>query len=282
MSSDDAVVEWRLSGFGDEIDPDPRVQCAVLSALGARHIEVRSAWDTNIVEMHAERLRVLHEIIEEAGMGVSAIASPVGKSRLSEPIDVEAARLDRAVRAAHELGAPFIRIFSFWRCEDDGADARDLVVERLGVLAERATAEGLVLVHENEKDIYGDTPDRVLDLVAAVDSPGLRVAWDSANYVQVGAQPHTDGFAKLAPYVAYLQVKDARASDGAVVAAGEGDGEVEETVRALVERGYAGFASLEPHLGVAHAFGGFTGPFDYGRAARAFRTIAERSGVVLT
>src|ERR1035437_4690648 len=46
--TDPRSVSWQLSGFGDEIDADPRVQVAVLQALGANHIDVRSAWDTNM------------------------------------------------------------------------------------------------------------------------------------------------------------------------------------------------------------------------------------------
>ncbi len=40
------TVQWSLSGFADEIDADPRVQAAVMRALGASHIEVRGVWDT--------------------------------------------------------------------------------------------------------------------------------------------------------------------------------------------------------------------------------------------
>jgi sugar phosphate isomerase/epimerase len=275
-------VTWNLSGFGDEVDPDPRVQCAVLLALGARHIEVRSAWGVNIVELEDDRLAELGTIIREAGLGVSAIASPIGKSELSDPVENELARLDRALHAAALLGSRYIRIFSFW--QQDGvpvADMRDEVMRRLSLFAERAQAAGVVLLHENEKHIYGDVPERVLDIVRTVDSPALRLAWDNANFVQVGVRPASDGFAQLAPYVDYLQVKDARVETGDVVPAGEGDGELAETVTGLRDRGFVGFASLEPHLTAQTSLGGFTGPWGYGLAARAFRTITDNAGVTL-
>ncbi len=93
----------------------------------------------------------------------------------------------------------------------------------------------------------GDTPKRVLDIMESVSSPALRIAWDEANFVQVGVRPYTEGYAKLRPYLAYLQVKDALATTGEVVPSGEGDGELEATIGALKADGYAGFASLEPH-----------------------------------
>lgn len=276
------TVTWELSGFGDEVDSDPRLQCAVLLALGASHIEVRSAWDTNIVELDDARLAELDGIIRAAGLGVSAIASPIGKSDLTQPIEFELGRLDRAIVAAGVLCAKYIRIFSFWQVEGIPVeDIRDEVIARMRRLAERAEQGGVVLLHENEKDIYGDTPERVLDIVQSVESPALRLAWDNANFVQVGARPFTDGFAALAPYVDYLQVKDASIATGEVVPAGEGDGELLQTITGLRDRGFRGFASLEPHLTDTNSLGGFTGPAAYGRAARAFRTLTDHAGVTL-
>lgn len=273
---------WTLSGFGDEIDPDPVVQIAVLQALGAGHIEVRSAWGTNIVELDPDRLAQLKIILDQRGMAVSAIASPIGKVDVAQPIAAELKRLDAAIDAAQRLGAGFIRIFSFYRAEGLAVEAiRDQVIDHLGALAERAEQAGLVLLHENEKGIYGDVPARVHDLITAVNSPALKVAWDNANFVQCGVRPYTDGFELLRPHIAYLQVKDARAADGVVVPAGEGDGELAETVAGLRDHGFAGFASLEPHLAVAGRLGGYSGPGAFGRAARAFAALADAHGVHL-
>ena len=277
------MTTWTLSGFGDEIDPDPAIQVAVLQSLGARFIEVRSAWGVNIVDLDDEQLDRLAGILRERGMGVSAIASPVGKVDVSLPVAHEVERLDRAIAAAHRLGTRYIRLFSFFRGEGVAAEAiRDDVLVRMRALAERAEAGDVILLHENEKDIYGDTPERCLDLVESVGSPALRLAWDSANFVQVGvAHPFDDAYAALRPHLEYLQVKDALSATGEVVPAGEGDGQLLQTLTALRDDGYSGFASLEPHLADAHALGGFSGPAAFGRAARAFRTLTDRIGVTL-
>ncbi|WP_243695137.1 sugar phosphate isomerase/epimerase family protein [Agromyces protaetiae] len=280
--SDRPTTTWRLSGFGDEIDADPVIQLAVLEAVGARAIEVRSAWGDNIVDLDGERLDTLAALVRDRGMQVSAIASPVGKAEVALPVEHELERLGRAIRAAHALEASFIRIFSFYRAPDRTPDdVRDDVLERMAALARLAEREGVTLVHENEKEIYGDVPERVLDLVESVGSARLRVAWDNANFVQVGVRPFTDGYALLRPHLAYLQVKDARMGSGEVVPAGEGDGELLETLTALRDDGYEGFASLEPHLVVAGHSIGYSGPAGFGRAARAFRALTERIGVGL-
>ncbi|GAB3402564.1 sugar phosphate isomerase/epimerase [Schumannella luteola] len=272
---------WTLSGFGDEIDPDPAIQVAVLKALGANHIEVRSAWGVNVVDLDDEQLAALADILKNAGMGVSAIASPIGKVDIALDPELEVARLRRIIRVAQALGTDRIRIFSFFRAEGVSVDEiREPVIHALTLLAAEAASAGVVLLHENEKAIYGDTPERVLDLVTAVDSPALRLAWDSANFVQVGvAHPHDDGFEQLAPYIDYLQVKDALTATGEVVPAGQGDGQVADTIRALRDRGYSGFASLEPHLAAAHELGGFSGPTAFGEAGRALAKILDAEGI---
>lgn len=272
---------WVLSGFADEIDPDPVVQLAVLQALGARHVEVRGAWDTNVLDFSDDQLTRLQTLISEHGMAVSAIASPVGKVDVSAAPGDEVARLATAIRAAHRLGTRYIRMFSFYR--HDGlaaAEIRDGVLVRMRALADLAERESVVLLHENEKGIYGDTPERCLDLIESVGSDALRVAWDSANFVQVGVKPFTEGYAMLRPHLEYFQVKDAIAATGDVVPAGEGDGELLETLTALRDDGYSGFMSLEPHLSASNPHGGFSGAESFGRAARAFRDLTAQIGIV--
>ncbi|GAA3873825.1 hypothetical protein GCM10022381_15950 [Leifsonia kafniensis] len=273
-------VTWTLSGFGDEIDPDPSVQVAVLQALGAAFIEVRSAWGTNVVDLDDDQLEKLRSTLVGQNMAVSAVASPIGKVDVSLDAELEVERLRRIIRVAHALETPNIRVFSFFRGEGVSVEStRDAVMLRMRLLADEAEKEGIVLLHENEKDIYGDTPERVLDLVESVGSPALRLAWDNANFVQVGARPFTDGYAMLRPYLDYLQVKDAVAATGEVVPAGRGDGELLETLTALRDDGYSGFASLEPHLAAQHALGGFSGPTAFGEAARAFAGLLADIGV---
>jgi sugar phosphate isomerase/epimerase len=273
-------TSWALSGFGDEIDDDPAVQIAVLQALGASYIEVRSAWGTNIVDLSEDQLAALAKLLDEKSMQVSAIASPIGKVDISLPVEHEVERLRRAVNAAKVLRAKYIRIFSFYYGESVPVDSiRDAVIERMRALAAVAEQEGVVLLHENEKDIFGDVPDRVLDIIESVNSPALKVAWDAANFVQVGVKPFDEAYGKLRPHLEYLQVKDALFSNGHVVPAGEGDGDVLRTVEALKSDGFTGFASLEPHLAGAHGLGGFSGPTAFGIAARAFAKVTSEAGV---
>jgi len=271
---------WTLSGFADEIDPDLATQCATLNDLGITHVEFRSAWDTNVLDLTDEQLESAATILADHGLSVSSIGSPLGKINIEDDFDAHLVRADRALVVARRLGAPFIRIFSFFLRPDQApAKYRDEVLRRMTALAARAEPTGIVLLHENEKDIYGDVPERVLDIVESVGSPALRLAWDPANFVQVGVTPFTDGYAQLRPHTVYVQIKDALLATGEVVPAGEGDGQVRETVRALAADGFDGFFSMEPHLGTYNEFGALSGPANFTRATRAFTAILDNEGI---
>jgi sugar phosphate isomerase/epimerase len=271
---------WTLSGFSDEISPDPREQCEVASGLGLRYLEIRSAWNVNILDLDADRLAALQQTLKEYDLSVSSIGSPIGKIGIEEDFEPHRERMRHAAEVAGRLGAPYVRIFSFFVPDGDDPDThRDEVLRRMRALAEVAEQHDVVLLHENEKDIYGDIPRRCLDIVTSVDSPKLRLAWDAANFVQVGVRPFTEGYAQLRPYVEYVQIKDARFADASVVVAGAGDGEVVETVRALRDDGFDGFFSLEPHLADYNARGGFSGAELWTSAWKAFTDILKAEGI---
>ncbi|MBV9313879.1 MAG: sugar phosphate isomerase/epimerase [Pseudonocardia sp.] len=271
---------WTLSGFADEIGPDPSEQCALLRELGIRYLELRSAWGTNVLDLTDDQLDQLRKVLASNDIRVSSIGSPIGKINIAEDFDAHLARMDRAVQVAIRMEAPFIRVFSFFLTADQSPRRhRDEVLRRMHALARRGGDGGVVLLHENEKHIYGDIPQRVLDIVESVGLPSLRLAWDPANYVQVGVRPFTEGYRMLRPYTDYVQVKDAVLATGAVVASGEGDGQLPETVRALAADGFDGFFSMEPHLATVDQFGGFTGPADFARATRAFTGLLDAEGI---
>ena len=271
---------WTLSGFIDEISEDCTEQCATAAGLGLKFVELRSAWGINILDLGPDRRREMRATLADHDLEVSSIGSPIGKIFIDEDFPPHLDRLRHATEVAHEFGAPYIRIFSFFlRPGADPAAHRDEVITRMRALARVAENADLILLHENEKEIYGDVPARCLDVIRSVDSPHLRLAWDPANFVQVGVRPYTDGYAALRQHVEYIQIKDALAADGTVVPAGKGDGEVARTVEALHHDGFDGFFSLEPHLAEAHAGGGFSGPDRFRRAHQAFTALLTAKGI---
>ena len=186
----------------------------------------------------------------------------------------------RIAGTARRLGTSIVRVFSFFIPPDEPPDRyRTQVIDRMAALAEIAAGQGLVLAHENENEIYGDTPGRCADLITSVNSPALRATFDAANFVQCGVRPFDEAYGLLRPHLVYLQVKDALAATGEVVPAGQGDGQVRDTLAALRDSGFEGFMSLEPHLAQAGRHGGFSGPEGFTRAARALKFLLNDLGI---
>jgi sugar phosphate isomerase/epimerase len=263
-----------LSGFADEISPDPAEQLAVLAAENITHLELRSAWSTNVADLSDAELDRFRRSLDDAGVRVSAIGSPIGKIGIDAPLKPELDRLRRVADVAASFGTPLVRVFSFFIPPGDRPERyRDQVIERMRALADIAEDRGIVLAHENEKEIYGDRPERCADVIESAGSPALRATFDAANFVQCGVRPHDEAYPLLRPYLVYLQVKDALAATGDVVPAGQGDGQVRETLAALRDSGFEGFVSLEPHLALSGRYGGFSGPEGFAIAVQALKAL---------
>ncbi|MGD0063207.1 MAG: sugar phosphate isomerase/epimerase family protein [Streptosporangiaceae bacterium] len=263
-----------LSGFADEISADPEKQLATLAAESISYLELRSAWSVNVADFTAGQVSAFRRALGHAGVRVSAIGSPIGKIAVQAPLGPELDRLRRIADIAAELGTPIVRVFSFFIPPGQPPGRhRQQVIDRMAALAAIAAERGLVLAHENEKEIYGDTAERCHDLITAVDSPALRATFDAANFVQCGVRPFSQAYPLLRPYLVYLQVKDAVAATGEVVPAGQGDGQIRATLAALRDSGFEGFVSLEPHLARAGRFGGFSGQEGFSRAAQALKSM---------
>jgi sugar phosphate isomerase/epimerase len=272
---------WTLTGFADEISPELDEQLSTLAEESMRYMELRSVRNTNVLDLTDEELKEAKAAASERGVGVSSIGSPIGKVPITDPFDPHFQRFRRALQVAKVMGAPYVRVFSFFIPEgEEPARYREEVLERMDSFAREAEAVEVTLLHENEKDIYGDIPSRCVDILTQIDSPALRAAWDAANFVQCGVNhPYAEGYDSLSPFVEYVHVKDALTESGRVVPAGEGDGELRETISALHTSGFDGFFSLEPHLASSGIYSGFSGPDLFRKAATAFKDLLRQQGI---
>jgi len=269
----------RLSAFADEISQDPAEQIEVLTRHGVKNIEFRAIHGTNVLDLSEEQHREFRDRLRDAGFGLSAIGSPIGKIRITEPFDEHLSRYARALDLADYYECPRIRVFSFYIPPgDDPASHRSAVVDRMAELASIAQGRGVALYLENEKGIYGDHAARVHDLLTAVSSPALAHAFDPANYVEVG-QPIEEAWTLLRPFLAHFHVKDYSEARHRNVPAGEGDGQIPGLLADAIAQGYDGFVVLEPHLTVAELSYGFTGPERFADAANALKRILDEKSI---
>jgi sugar phosphate isomerase/epimerase len=272
---------WTLTGFADEISPELDEQLDTLAEESISYMELRSVWNTNVLDLTDDELDRVKSAVAERGIGISSIGSPIGKVPVTDPFGPHLERFRRALHVAEAMRAPYVRVFSFFIPEGQEPDRyRVEVLDRMRAMTREAEDAGVTLLHENEKEIYGDVPSRCVDIIAGVDSPALRAAWDAANFVQCGvAHPYDEGYASLRPYIEYVHVKDALSGSDRVVPAGEGDGQLPELISALRASGFDGFFSLEPHLASAGRYSGFSGPELFSKAAGALRELLRKQEI---
>jgi len=270
-----------ISGFADEIADDLDDQLSTLESLDISHLDLRGVWNENALDLSEDRLDELDATLDDRGFSVTSIGSPIGKIGIGDDFEPHMERLNRALELANRFDADGVRVFSYYLPDgEDPADHREEVLRRTEVAVEKAEDAGVTLLLENEKDIYGDAPGRMRDLLTTVDSPHLRAVFDPANYLEVGAQPYPDALLQVVEYVDQVHVKDAEFGErGGIRPAGEGDGRIGETVAALHERGFDGALSLEPHLAFAGSDYGYSGPEGFAAAAEALKDELDEAGV---
>ena len=267
----------RLAAFADEISPDLDVQIANCKKHGVMHFELRGVAGKNVLDFDKSMRTEIKRKLADNGLGVVSIGSPIGKVKLSEPFEPHFERFKIAVDLAEFFDAPFIRIFSYYDAFPNG---REEVIRRMQKKVDYVQRYRTVLVHENEKDIYGERGAQCLELHQHIDSPKFRAAFDFANFVQAGENP-LDNWPLLKPYTVHIHIKDALMGSGKVVPAGEGDGHLAEILKDACADGYRGFLSLEPHLSAAGQFSGFSGETLFGVAVEALRKLAKANNIPL-
>lgn len=237
-----------LSGFSDEISPVFDRQLAAVREFGLSHIELRGADGVNVSDFTPEKVREVREKLRNAGISVSSIGSPIGKISIEDDFPAHMEKLKRTLEIQKELNAPYLRMFSFYLPKgSDPEQYKNQVLEQVGAMTEEAVKWESVLLHENEKGIYGDTAPRCLTLMQQLSSPHFRAVFDFANFVEVG-QDTLSAYESLHPYIEYVHIKDAVAEENRIVPAGQGDGHLAEILGDLLHGGWRGFLSLEPHL----------------------------------
>lgn len=240
-----------ISGFSDEISSDFDTQLEVVSNLGMHYISLRGIDGKNIGDFTLDEIKDnVQPRLKQAGIGVSSIGSPIGKVFINdeEGFEKQKIMLDRLCQISQLLDCKYIRIFSFYIPKGENADHyRDEVIGKIKVFAEIAEKYDVILLHENEKDIFGDIGRRCQEILKEVGSAHFKGIFDFANFVQCG-EDTGECYDLLRDEIVYIHIKDAVTTDSQNVVCGTGEGKIPELLAQFIQSGYKGFLTLEPHL----------------------------------
>jgi len=219
-----------LTGLADEGPVSKRAeeQLTLTRALGLSYYSLRFVDPgggvknaMQLADAEVERLRTLHAEFE---VGVSSLASPIGKVKLLDVDDDTANRyvpfeqylredVRRAIELAQAFGTKLIRGFSFYPPKDDDPAAHvPRAAEQLRAIAEACAAGGVYFGLEVEANLVGRNGELEAALWEAVDHPHLGLVFDAANMVCQGYTPEElfHQYQAMKPGLLWLHIKDYR------------------------------------------------------------------------
>lgn len=243
-----------FSGISDEAGQAIDTQIKAHQELGWTHLELRLVDGINLTQAPEEKFEEVFEKVTGAGMKVSCFASAI--ANWARPITcdprIDIDDLKQAIVRMHRFDTPFIRVMSYPNDPKHPLDEdewRREAISRMKTLAKIAEDGGITLVHENCSGWGGLSAENSNILLGEVNSPALKVVFDTGNPVTYG-QDAWDYYQKVYDSIVYVHIKDVKRVNGEdhYCFCGEGDGCVRQIVGDLLAKGYDGGFSIEPHL----------------------------------
>ena len=271
MPNDTFEPKIPIAAITDEFSPSLEEAIPVMKEIGMTAAELRVVNGKNILDLTDEEVESAKEALDEAGLPVVSIASPVLKCVLPNGPDVDgrfqhdvfASRhtfedqprlIERAIVLAKIFGARIVRVFSYWRTVNPEAcqEAIAAALERLAVLGAR---ENVSIGLENEHACNIGTAGEAARILELVPHPNLKLVWDPGNAMAAGENPFPAGYARLPKErIAHVHAKDCHMDGGRPVWGPLGTRHVlwREQMAALLKDEYKGFVSLETHWSGPH------------------------------
>lgn len=242
------------SGISDESGQAIAVQIQAHQELGWHYMELRLVDGVNLTQISDATFDDVYKAVTEADMKVSCFGSAIANwaRPITCPAEIDQDDLKRAIPRMHRFHTPFIRVMSYPNDADHPVEEtawRREAIRRMKELAHIAEDNGITLVHENCSGWGGLSAENSNILLGEVDSPALKVVFDTGNPVTYG-QDAWEYYKTVRKDIVYVHIKDARKIDGVdhYCLCGDGDGYVREIVGDLLKSGYDGGLSIEPHL----------------------------------
>ncbi len=274
------MARLTLSAFADEYADSLVEQCKALNGFGIEYMEMRGVDGKNVSTLTKEEVKKVKSVLAEYGVKVSSIGSPLGKIKLDGDTAAHLESAKRVFETANELGAKNIRMFSFYLPEGKTREeCKGQVFDELEKLVVEAEKFDVILCHENEALIYGESPEKCLEIMQYFGGK-IKCVLDMGNFVLDGFNP-MDAYKLLTPYIEYFHIKDALYA-GAIVPAGKGEAQIKEILDDYkASDSKDAFITLEPHLQTFSGLNALVGktfenPYKYETQQAAFTDAVEK------
>lgn len=268
-----------LSAFADEYADSLIEQCEALNKFGIEYIELRGVNGKNVSVLTENEVKETKKTLDDYGIKVSSIGSPLGKIDIKDDLDGHYETAKRVYETANILGTKKVRVFSFYSKETPFDKCKSEIYAGLEKLVDLSDDTGLTLCHENEARIYGESPEKCLE-IAKYFGGRIKCVFDMGNFVLDGYEPMA-AYKLLFEHIEYFHIKDAFYT-GAIVPAGRGEAKIKGILDDYKSNGKKdAFISLEPHLQTFSGLNALVGksfdnPYKYDDQKAAFTDAVEK------
>jgi 3-dehydroshikimate dehydratase len=264
-----------ISACSDEISADLATALDVLTSEHIKHVDLRGVWGSNITDLSDEQAAEAQRLVKARGFTVTALSTPVGKSQITADFAPELKRFRRALELAQRLEAPYLRVFSFFATAEQAQAYQPEALSRLRQLCDLAQPYGIVLAHENEEGGFCAWRPQECLLLQQQLPANFRTLFEPCSFTVMGYDPTTEALPLLRNFIAYVHVRDTKRGTTHYSVAGEGDVRWREILADLQAHHFAGYLTLEPHLGWDN-YGKMTDEIriaNFRRAVQALRAV---------
>ena len=268
-----------LSAFADEYADSLKEQCEALNKFDIKNIELRGVNGQNVSLLTEKEAKEVKKTLDAYDIKVSSIGSPIGKVDIKSDLDTHFEMAKRIFNTANILGTKNVRIFSFYSKETPFEECKNEIYMALEKLLSLSDSAGLTLCHENEALIYGESPEKCLEIVKYFNGR-IKCVFDMGNFALDGYEP-ISAYKMLFNYIEYFHIKDALYA-GAIVPPGKGEAKIKEILDDWKKNNKTDtFITLEPHLetfsGINTLVGkSFNNPYKYNNQKEAFIDAMEK------
>ena len=277
------MAKYLLGAFSDEYSSEIVEQVKALNEYGIGYMEVRGVNGKNVSVLDKREVKELKNVLDGSGIKASSIGSPLGKINIESDLNAHFELANRVFETANELGAKRVRMFSFY-VPNKKEEYKGKVLFSLEQLAKLSEKHGVILCHENEADIYGESPEKCLEILEYFGGK-IKCVFDMGNFVLDGYEPFS-AYQMLKAHIEYFHIKDSL-SAGAIVPAGKGEAKIKEILKdysSAMQKDT--FITLEPHLQTFSGFNALTNksfdnPFKYENQKCAFTDAVNNFNKIL-
>ncbi len=204
-------------------------------------VEFRPFWHDQATEVPQAA-----KLIEKTGMSAVYAANEGLLAADAKETLQELAKLKQSLAIAQQLHAKVLRINVATGAFNADLAKTDWWLSAVRQILNEAESSSILLAVENGPSKDKGDAALLADLLARVDSPHLKLTFDTANWLYAGVQPEK-ALEQFSAYIGYVHLKDAVSEQGVMKHSHPGTGlvDVRSLYRKLLDSGYQGLAALE-------------------------------------